>query len=94
MPNAQDLALALAAVNLLTLFLFWHDKRCARNGRWRVPESMLLGLSLAGGSPAACLAMKRLRHKTQKTGFRVRFRLVVAVQCLAAAYLLTHGVSA
>ena len=31
--------LYLLALNLLTLALFWWDKRCAIERRWRVPES-------------------------------------------------------
>ena len=94
MPDTTDIVLSLVAINLLTFFLFWHDKRCARKGEWRVPESMLLGLSLAGGSPSAYLAMKWFRHKTKKTSFRARYWMVVALQCIAVPYLLTHGMPA
>lgn len=84
--DRQTIALALAGINLLTFFFYWHDKRCARNGSWRVPEAILLGLALAGGSPTAYVAMRVLRHKTKKTSFRFRYWLVVIIQLVALAY--------
>jgi uncharacterized membrane protein YsdA (DUF1294 family) len=70
----------LLFVNLLTYFVYWLDKRRARRGGPRVSEKELLLCALAGGSPAAWLAMRRLRHKTQKTWFKVSFWGVVALQ--------------
>ena len=58
----------------------------------RVPESVLLGLALVGGSPAAALAMWgfRRRHKTSKPDFLRWFWMIVIVQVallLVAAFL-------
>ncbi len=53
------------------------DKRAAIAGRRRVPEATLLLLGLAGGWPGGLLAQQFLRHKTRKTGFRIRFWLTV-----------------
>lgn len=77
----------LLFVNLLTYFVYWLDKRRARRGGHRVSENELLFCALAGGSPAAWLAMRRLRHKTQKTWFRVSFYGVVALQLAVAALI-------
>jgi uncharacterized membrane protein YsdA (DUF1294 family) len=49
------------------------DKSAATAGRWRVPENTLLLLGVVGGWPGAILAQQMLRHKTQKTSFRVPF---------------------
>ncbi len=63
------------------------DKRRAGLGERRVPEAVLLGLALIGGSPAALVAMLILRHKTRKASFLVKFGVVVAVQVgLAVLY--------
>ena len=61
----------LLFVNLLTYFLYWLDKRRARRGGHRISEKELLLCALAGGSPGSWLAMRRLRHKTSKTWFKV-----------------------
>lgn len=91
MLDILQIALGLAGINLLTFFFFWHDKRCARKGHWRVPESMLLSLCMAGGSPTAYVAMNILRHKTRKGSFRARYWMIVATQTTALIYWTTHG---
>lgn len=45
------------------------DKWAAEAGRWRTPESTLLGLGLLCGWPGALLAQQVLRHKTAKDSF-------------------------
>src|SRR5690606_2384661 len=63
--------------NLATYALYAVDKRRARAGAWRIPETTLQGLALLGGWPAAFLAQRRFRHKTSKTRFQVVFWLIV-----------------
>jgi len=74
------LGLYLIAVNLLTYGVYWWDKRRAQKGQRRISERELLMWVAAGGSVGAFLAMRRFRHKTAKTPFRVWFFLVVAAQ--------------
>ena len=81
--------LVLLAINAFTVLLFWLDKRRARNNDWRIPEAVLLGASFFGGSPAAFFAMRKFRHKTKKTSFRVRYWLVVIAQIGLVVYYLT-----
>jgi uncharacterized membrane protein YsdA (DUF1294 family)/cold shock CspA family protein len=71
----------LLAVNAVTLLAFAIDKHRAIVGRRRISESLLLGLALAGGTPAGFLAMSSLRHKTQKGPFRLAMGLIALVQC-------------
>lgn len=73
-------AAALLLINLLTYGAFAWDKRCATTARRRVPEATLLQLALIGGSPAAKLAQRHLRHKTRKMPFAARLNGIVAVQ--------------
>ena len=76
----------LAGANVATLLLYAYDKAAAaRNGWTRVPERVLHGLALLGGSPAALLAQLVLRHKTLKRPFRAWFVAICAVQLLALA---------
>jgi len=70
----------LLAVNLVTLFTFWYDKLIAGSKRQRVPEKVLLGLALVGGTPGAILGMQQFRHKTAKASFKRKLRLVVGFQ--------------
>ena len=82
------LAVWLAFINLVTYGVYWLDKRRAEKVKRRVSEKELLLWAAAGGSPAAFLAMRRLRHKTKKTSFRVLYWLIVAAQVGALYFLL------
>lgn len=84
--NLPEILLSLLAINALTFFAFWRDKRMSQRGGWRVPEGTLLGLSLIGGWPAAVVAMRVLRHKNRKTSFQIRFWLVVCVNLGLVGY--------
>ncbi|AVR96536.1 DUF1294 domain-containing protein [Pseudoduganella armeniaca] len=79
-------AAILAALNLLTYVVYARDKAAARAGRRRTPENTLLLLGLLGGWPGALVAQRRLRHKTAKTSFQLRFWLTVIVNL--GAFLL------
>lgn len=77
----------LALINLLAYAVYWLDKRRARSGGRRVPERELLLWAAAGGSLGSFIAMRRLRHKTRKLGFRVAFFGILVGQVLGL-YLL------
>ena len=79
-------------INAVVFAMYGIDKRRARRGRWRVSErTLLLGTWLLGGV-GAMLAMRRFRHKTLHTAFRVSAPigavLSLAVMALASAKLL------
>lgn len=84
----------LITVNALTYALFTWDKHQARSAGWRIPESRLLLAAFAGGSPAAKLAQRRLRHKTRKEPFRTQLNVIVALQVAAFALLIYSPVRA
>src|SRR5690349_8079926 len=69
----------LAGINLIAWLFYGHDKRRAQSGGWRVPESSLHLLELAGGWPSAFLAQLYYRHKTSKTSYRITFWLIIAL---------------
>ena len=78
----------LLAVNLITFAYYAYDKRRARGARPRVPESVLHGLALAGGTLGAYLGMRLFRHKTVKGSFRLIFWTIAVLQvCLVVAAL-------
>lgn len=61
----------VACLSLVTFFVYFADKKKARKGEWRIPESTLLVLSLLGGSCGGYLAMFLARHKTKKWYFHL-----------------------
>ena len=81
-------AVWLAGVNLVTFAMYAWDKRAAGRSRRRVAERSLLTAALLGGSPAAFVAGRMMRHKTVKRSFRVRFALVVVIQLALIALVV------
>jgi uncharacterized membrane protein YsdA (DUF1294 family)/cold shock CspA family protein len=77
----------LGAINPVAFLVYGWDKRRALWDRRRVPEGVLLGLALVGGSPMSALAMAAFRHKTRKGPFLWGFVGVVVLQVLVLAFL-------
>ncbi|MBP1757966.1 MAG: hypothetical protein H6Q61_215 [Firmicutes bacterium] len=76
------LLLSLAAFLLMGI-----DKGRARRGRRRIPERILLGVALLGGSPGGVLGMHMFRHKTRHWYFRYGLPGILMLQAaLVAAY--------
>ncbi|MCY4334827.1 MAG: DUF1294 domain-containing protein [Litoreibacter sp.] len=59
----------LVVVNVLSFIVVAMDKRRARTGRWRIPESNLIALAALGGWVGTKLGQKVFRHKTRKQPF-------------------------
>ncbi len=77
----------LAAINLITFFVFgldkWKAKRKAvRESVSRVPEKTLFLLALLGGSIGALLGMRVWHHKTLHKSFRFGIPLILLLQLL------------
>ncbi len=60
------------------------DKHRSREGRWRIAESTLHLMDLAGGWPGAFLAQRRYRHKISKASFQLKFWTIVFAHNLIA----------
>ena len=74
------IAAALAVLNLISFGLMAYDKRCAKAGKWRVPEKTLFLAAACFGGLGGVLGMLLCRHKTKHWYFRVFFPLMLAVQ--------------
>ena len=75
----------LAAMNVASLALMGHDKRCARHGKWRVPEKTLFLVTACFGGLGGVLGMKVFHHKTQHWYFKVFFPVLLIVQIAVLA---------
>ena len=85
------LLIYLAAINLLTLVLFCIDKHRAKTGDLRIPEGVLLGLSLAGGSVGGLAGMLAAHHKVRKARFMVGLPLTIMLQAAILIHLIQAG---
>jgi len=76
----------IVSVNLTTFLFYGYDKMIAGGSFLRVPELVLQGLSLSGGSPAGLIAQKFFRHKTVKGSFQLVYWAIVVVQVIVLAW--------
>lgn len=81
------LAIWTLLMSIVTAILYVLDKRSAIKGNRRVSEKILLTCSLLGGWPGGLLAGEVFRHKTQKTSYRIKFAICVAVYLLTVTTL-------
>ena len=80
------LILYLLAINVLTFLLYGIDKWKAKRARWRIPESVLLGMAAVGGSIGAWLGMRVWHHKTQHKKFRYGVPAILLAQMVLLAW--------
>ena len=79
-PTVLIIAAVLAVLNLVSFGLMAYDKRCAKTGKWRVPEKTLFLAAACFGGLGGVLGMTLCRHKTQHWYFKVFFPVLLAVQ--------------
>ena len=87
-PAVLALAGAYVVLSVASLILYGVDKTAAEHGRWRIPETTLHLVSVAGGWPGALVAQRLFRHKTRKQPFRTVFWCTVVVNCAALAWVV------
>ena len=69
----------LVLVNACALTLMLADKLKAKKGAWRIPESTLMGIAIAGGSIGAIFGMYLFRHKTKHHKFKLGLPLILMI---------------
>jgi len=78
----------LAAVNVVTFFVYGIDKWKAKHNRWRITEAALLLLAVLGGSIGAWISMRVWHHKTQHKKFKYGVPLILVVQVAICLFFL------
>lgn len=86
----QILILYLLVANAISFVIYGVDKQKAKHNRWRVPEKVLLGLAVLGGSVGAYAGMYTFRHKTQKAKFCIGVPLIFLLQIVTIIYFKVH----
>ncbi len=76
----------LILMNLIGFGLMGIDKQRARRRDWRIPEKVLFGAALLGGSVGAWAGMYLFHHKTRHWYFVVGMPLILAVQAALVWY--------
>ncbi|WP_268796588.1 DUF1294 domain-containing protein [Pseudomonas huanghezhanensis] len=72
-------AAVYALMCVVTVLLYWHDKRRAKGEGQRTPEKILHAAELLGGWPGALVAQQAFRHKTRKVSYQAVFWCIVAL---------------
>ena len=80
----------LIALNIVTFFVYGIDKWKAKQGSWRISETILLMLAVIGGSIGALLGMQVWHHKTMHKKFKYGLPLIVLAQ-VALIYLINQN---
>ena len=78
----------LVIINAAGLLLMLVDKYKARKNLWRIPERVLLGVALLGGSLGCILGMQLARHKTKHLKFSIGLPVIFALQIIVAVLFL------
>ena len=76
----------LFVVNVAAFILYGVDKHRAKKGAWRIPEKVLLGIAVIGGSAGALAGMSYFHHKTRHRRFKYGLPIILLVHLLLAAY--------
>lgn len=79
------------AINVAAFVLYGYDKHAAQNSRLRVPERVLHGVELFGGTPGAFIAQRVFHHKTRKVSYRIVFWLIFVAQVAVIVWWFWRG---
>ena len=88
--TVQNIIIYFVAINIITFFVMWLDKRKAKMGKWRIPENTLLLLVLLGGGIGGIAGMYTFRHKTQKMKFVIGFPVILICEIILILKIILH----
>ena len=67
----------LIVINIIGLIICFIDKRKAIKNKYRIPENILMMISLIGGCFGFFLGMILFKHKTRKSKFYISIPLII-----------------
>lgn len=77
----------LILINLVGFTAMFLDKRRARRGAFRIPESTLFTIAFMGGSLGSLIVMYLFHHKTRHRSFTVGIPLLLILQLFILIFL-------
>lgn len=77
------IAILYVLASLVSVVMYWIDKRAAQAGRRRVKENTLHLIDLVGGWPGALVIRPVIRHKTIDLKFRVVLWGIILLHAVA-----------
>ena len=80
----------LVMINIAAFCLYGADKSAAIKQKQRIPNKVLLGIAVIGGSIGALAGMYIFRHKTKQKKYTITVPVILIIQ-IAAAVLLLSG---
>lgn len=83
------LIIYLILINFLGIASMASDKIRAMERRYRIPESVLLLISIIGGSIGSIAGMLLFRHKIRRAKFRIGLPVILILQ-IALIVLLNY----
>ncbi|HQD77017.1 MAG TPA: DUF1294 domain-containing protein [Bacillota bacterium] len=85
-----NLFIYILLINVLGFGVMWLDKAMAKAGKYkyRVPESRIFLIALAGGALGVFIGMDLFKHKTKKLKFTIIIPAIIILQLIVLRMLL------
>lgn len=85
----QIILILIGLANILSLVLFYIDKKRARNRQFRISEKTLLLSTFLFGGLGAWIGMSTFRHKTKHTLFKIGVPFAALITLGTVFFVLT-----
>jgi uncharacterized membrane protein YsdA (DUF1294 family) len=79
-------------ISLIATIITVLDKQSAKAKSWRVPEKVLILISVLGGSAAMLAIMLLIHHKTRHIKFMLGIPIIIILQCIAIYFAFMYGI--
>lgn len=74
-----ELVIYLIIINIIAFAVYGIDKYKAMHDKWRISETVLIGLAILGGGIGAVFGMYFWHHKTRKWKFKILIPLFIII---------------